>query len=82
MLRRLKKDVIKELPTKSERILRVEMSQLQVCLFFRRWSRHLKEKYVAGLVVQEYSHAELCCLDNPRHASIIDEHRHGTEESQ
>lgn len=29
MLRRLKKDVIKELPTKSERILRVEMSQLQ-----------------------------------------------------
>jgi chromodomain-helicase-DNA-binding protein 1 len=30
MLRRLKKDVVKELPTKSERILRVEMSQMQV----------------------------------------------------
>lgn len=30
MLRRLKKDVIKELPTKSERILRVEMSAMQV----------------------------------------------------
>lgn len=29
MLRRLKKDVIKELPTKSERILRVEMSNMQ-----------------------------------------------------
>ena len=29
MLRRLKKDVIKELPTKSEKILRVEMSALQ-----------------------------------------------------
>ena len=29
MLRRLKKDVIKELPTKSERILRVEMSKMQ-----------------------------------------------------
>lgn len=29
MLRRLKKDVIKELPTKSEKILRVEMSPLQ-----------------------------------------------------
>lgn len=30
MLRRLKRDVIKELPTKSERILRVEMSNMQV----------------------------------------------------
>lgn len=29
MLRRLKRDVIKELPTKSERILRVEMSAMQ-----------------------------------------------------
>jgi chromodomain-helicase-DNA-binding protein 1 len=29
MLRRLKRDVIKELPTKSERILRVEMSNMQ-----------------------------------------------------
>lgn len=32
MLRRLKRDVIKELPTKSERILRVEMSTMQVSL--------------------------------------------------
>ncbi|SCZ89349.1 BZ3500_MvSof-1268-A1-R1_Chr9g10377 [Microbotryum saponariae] len=30
MLRRLKRDVIKELPTKSERILRVEMSTMQM----------------------------------------------------
>lgn len=29
MLRRLKRDVLKSLPTKSERILRVEMSALQ-----------------------------------------------------
>ncbi len=29
MLRRLKKDVLTSLPTKSERILRVEMSALQ-----------------------------------------------------
>ena len=29
MLRRLKRDVVKSLPTKSERILRVEMSALQ-----------------------------------------------------
>lgn len=29
MLRRLKRDVLTELPTKSERILRVEMSALQ-----------------------------------------------------
>ena len=36
MLRRLKKDVIKELPTKSERILRVEMSAMQVRSPFSR----------------------------------------------
>ena len=45
MLRRLKRDVLTSLPTKSERILRVEMSAMQthfykniltkVCLFFR-----------------------------------------------
>ena len=29
MLRRIKRDVVKSLPTKSERILRVEMSALQ-----------------------------------------------------
>ncbi len=29
MLRRLKRDVVQSLPTKSERILRVEMSQMQ-----------------------------------------------------
>lgn len=34
MLRRLKRDVVKSLPTKSERILRVEMSALQT-LFYK-----------------------------------------------
>ena len=33
MLRRLKRDVLTELPTKSERILRVEMSTLQTHLY-------------------------------------------------
>ena len=33
MLRRLKRDVIKSLPTKSERILRVEMSALQTTFY-------------------------------------------------
>lgn len=33
MLRRLKKDVLTSLPTKSERILRVEMSALQTHLY-------------------------------------------------
>jgi SNF2 family DNA or RNA helicase len=32
MLRRLKRDVIKELPTKSEQILRIEMAAMQVRL--------------------------------------------------
>ena len=34
MLRRLKRDVVKSLPTKSERILRVEMSSMQT-LFYK-----------------------------------------------
>jgi chromodomain-helicase-DNA-binding protein 1 len=33
MLRRLKRDVVKSLPTKSERILRVEMSNLQTFFY-------------------------------------------------
>jgi chromodomain-helicase-DNA-binding protein 1 len=37
MLRRLKKDVIKELPTKSEKILRVEMSAMQTHYYKSEW---------------------------------------------
>jgi chromodomain-helicase-DNA-binding protein 1 len=40
MLRRLKKDVIKELPTKSERILRVEMSAMQAFWYKNILSRN------------------------------------------
>ena len=45
MLRRLKKDVIKSLPTKSERILRVEMSAMQTHYYKNiltkvRWRLH------------------------------------------
>lgn len=40
MLRRLKKDVIKELPTKSEKILRVEMSALQTH-YYKSEYRHV-----------------------------------------
>lgn len=48
MLRRLKKDVVKELPTKSESILRVEMSGLQQhyykskCFFMTTAFAHIK----------------------------------------
>jgi chromodomain-helicase-DNA-binding protein 1 len=48
MLRRLKKDVIKELPTKSERILRVEMSAMQVSF---SGSKHDCADIGTGLVV-------------------------------
>ncbi|GAA5981210.1 hypothetical protein JCM5350_006062 [Sporobolomyces pararoseus] len=44
MLRRLKKDVIKELPTKSERILRVEMSNMQTW-----WYKNILAKNYAAL---------------------------------
>ncbi|GAA6007757.1 hypothetical protein JCM11491_003954 [Sporobolomyces phaffii] len=44
MLRRLKKDVIKELPTKSERILRVEMSNMQTW-----WYKNILTRNYAAL---------------------------------
>lgn len=64
MLRRLKKDVVKELPTKSERILRVEMSAMQ--------THYYKSKLMfAGLTLigvrvelmpRRYPDEELCGL--------------------
>lgn len=45
MLRRLKKDVLTSLPTKSERILRVEMSALQTHFY-----KNILTKNFAGLV--------------------------------
>ncbi|KIY74427.1 transcription regulator [Cylindrobasidium torrendii FP15055 ss-10] len=45
MLRRLKRDVLKSLPTKSERILRVEMSALQTHFY-----KNILTKNFAGLV--------------------------------
>ncbi|KAK4054612.1 ATP-dependent DNA helicase Hrp3 [Microbotryomycetes sp. JL221] len=42
MLRRLKRDVIKELPTKSERILRVEMSEKQTWWYKNILTRNYK----------------------------------------
>lgn len=39
MLRRLKRDVLNDLPTKSERILRVEMSALQT-----QWYKNILTK--------------------------------------
>ncbi|KWU44413.1 hypothetical protein RHOSPDRAFT_18100, partial [Rhodotorula sp. JG-1b] len=44
MLRRLKRDVIKELPTKSERILRVEMSNMQTW-----WYKNILTRNYAAL---------------------------------
>lgn len=45
MLRRLKRDVLTELPTKSERILRVEMSALQT-----HWYKNILTKVSMALV--------------------------------
>ncbi|KAF9793017.1 SNF2 family N-terminal domain-containing protein [Thelephora terrestris] len=45
MLRRLKRDVLTSLPTKSERILRVEMSSLQT-----HWYKNILTKNFQGLV--------------------------------
>ncbi|BGP17107.1 ATP-dependent DNA helicase Hrp3 [Rhodosporidiobolus nylandii] len=48
MLRRLKRDVIKELPTKTERILRVEMSNMQTW-----WYKNILTRNYAALAGQE-----------------------------
>lgn len=48
MLRRLKRDVVKSLPTKSERILRVEMSTMQ-----QWWYKNILTKNYAALTSQE-----------------------------
>ncbi|KAH8927151.1 hypothetical protein BT69DRAFT_1238228, partial [Atractiella rhizophila] len=45
MLRRLKKDVIKSLPTKSERILRVEMSEMQT-----KWYKNILSRNYEALI--------------------------------
>ncbi|BGP09052.1 ATP-dependent DNA helicase Hrp3 [Rhodotorula toruloides] len=50
MLRRLKRDVIKELPTKSERILRVEMSNMQTW-----WYKNILTRNYAALSGTENS---------------------------
>lgn len=48
MLRRLKKDVIKELPSKSEKILRVEMSPMQ--------THYYKSELGTNVVDNRYPH--------------------------
>lgn len=60
MLRRLKRDVLAELPTKSERILRVEMSALQTHFYKNILTKVWRSKAVllsAGLTVR---YSELC----------------------
>lgn len=54
MLRRLKRDVLTSLPTKSERILRVEMSNLQTTFYKNILT---KVRYIVGLQWTEGSHS-------------------------
>lgn len=57
MLRRLKKDVIKELPTKSESILRVGMSDMQVgssCVLSVTFTTWVANAVLPGLQMKWY----------------------------
>jgi chromodomain-helicase-DNA-binding protein 1 len=45
MIRRLKKDVVKEMPTKSEQILRTELSALQTQYYRSRFDVALKNAF-------------------------------------
>lgn len=45
MLRRLKKDVVKEMPTKSEKILRVEMSAMQTLYYKSEYSLYTSREH-------------------------------------
>lgn len=51
MLRRLKKDVIKELPSKTEKILRVEMSAMQTHYYKSEATGHL-----SGYALTDHRH--------------------------
>ena len=57
MLRRLKKDVVKELPTKSEKILRVEMSAMQQKMYKAILSRNF------SVLNHEGSNAQISLLN-------------------
>ncbi|KIJ49638.1 hypothetical protein M422DRAFT_161169 [Sphaerobolus stellatus SS14] len=58
MLRRLKQDVVKSLPTKSERILRVEMSALQTHFY-----KNILTKNYQGLVKSSQGNANISLLN-------------------
>lgn len=84
MLRRLKKDVVKSLPTKSERILRVEMSQMQVWWYkniLSRVSICLAALFFKDLTYFTHDNLELHRARFRRFASVFVEYRHGIEES-
>lgn len=58
MLRRLKRDVLTSLPTKSERILRVEMSALQTHFY-----KNILTKNFAGLVKSAHGNNNISLLN-------------------
>ncbi|TFK54148.1 transcription regulator [Heliocybe sulcata] len=58
MLRRLKKDVLSSLPTKSERILRVEMSALQTHFY-----KNILTKNFQGLVKSSHGNTNISLLN-------------------
>lgn len=63
MLRRLKKDVVKELPTKSERILRVEMSAMQTHYYKSKAMLAYLTFGRVELMARRYPNEELCGLE-------------------
>jgi SNF2 family DNA or RNA helicase len=58
MLRRLKRDVLHDLPTKSERILRVEMSALQT-----QWYKNILTKNFSALVKSAHGNSQISLLN-------------------
>ena len=77
MLRRLKKDVIKELPSKTEKILRVEMSAMQMHYYKSELSAQSSEML---LNIRRYPDEELLCPQQRWHSiSQLDECGYGIE---
>lgn len=84
MLRRLKKDVIKELPTKSERILRVEMSNMQTWWYKNILTRVHSFSSLLDRLNTDLSLAlltELRRFEWCREQRLASQHRNGVEES-
>lgn len=84
MLRRLKRDVLTSLPTKSERILRVEMSTLQTH-FYKNILTKVRPHSFPHSHISDLDETELPRFDQERQRKQqhkLAQYRHGTKKGR